>query len=391
MKQRGLERTQRSGRLARTAQRCLALAMVVGSFYPWCAGCFGAEPAPASNPRLQDFLRRFPQADLNGDGVLTADEAREARRKSQGQMAGKAGKGTKKDAQGDSRVGALEPAFANVSYGPHERNVLDFWKAESKEPTALIVFIHGGGFVGGDKAKANPAIVKACLDAGVSFMAINYRFRQHAAIQDILRDAARALQSVRHNATKYNIDPKRIACYGGSAGAGTSLWLAAHDDLADPKNADPVLRQSSRIAAAGCLNGQATYDFTEWDGIVGPFKPEWRRSPDEIVQFYQFKNEADLQTPEGKKILDDCNMLRLLTRDDPPVFMSCTVANIEPTDRGQYVHHPRHALAVKKQCDAVGVECVTVLRDDLQQGVSREQRLLEFLFQHLKVAKPPQL
>src|SRR5689334_21029656 len=47
------------------------------------------------------------------------------------------------------------PAFKDVHYGPHERNVLDFWKAESKQPTPLLVSIHGGGFMRGNKCCAS--------------------------------------------------------------------------------------------------------------------------------------------------------------------------------------------------------------------------------------------
>ena len=283
--------------------------------------------------------------------------------------------------QGKAPGQAIPPTAANVRYGPYERNVGDFWKADSKAPTALVIFIHGGGFVGGDKSQANPWMIRSCLDAGVSFMAINYRFRRDAAIQDILRDAARAVQFVRYHAKEYNLDPARIACYGNSAGAGTSLWLAVHDDLADPKSDDPVLRQSTRISAAGCLNGQATYDLTEWDKVVGPGKAEWWRSPREKFEFYHLKSEADFQTPEGKKILDDCSMLRQITRDDPPIFMACGIPDGEPKDRNQYVHHPRHALAVQKQCQAANVECVVVLRDNIQ---NQNKLLLEFLLKNLK-------
>ncbi|MGQ9580623.1 MAG: alpha/beta hydrolase, partial [Armatimonadota bacterium] len=145
-------------------------------------------------------------------------------------------------------------------------------------------------------------------------------FLKDAPIQDILRDAARAIQFVRANATKFNIDPKRIACFGSSAGAGTSLWLAAHPDMADPKSDDPVLRESSRISACACLNGQATYDLIEWQNVIYPFKPEWMHSPTEDLSFYHFKSRADYDTEQGRKILDECSMLRLLSPDDPPII-----------------------------------------------------------------------
>ena len=58
------------------------------------------------------------------------------------------------------------PDLANVSYGPYERNVVDLWKAKSERPTPLVVFIHGGGFRGGDKSNLSPILLDLCLDAG---------------------------------------------------------------------------------------------------------------------------------------------------------------------------------------------------------------------------------
>jgi acetyl esterase/lipase len=227
-----------------------------------CIGLASSPPAQAADnqQKLESLLRRFPDADANKDGKLSQDEARQYATKLRG----------KSKAPPTSALPAAD--LRDVKYGPHERNVLDFWFAKNTNAAApLIVFIHGGGFVGGDKSKKlSPAAIREALDGGAAFMSINYRLRQHAPIQDILRDAARAIQFVRADAARFHIDPKRIASFGSSAGAGTSLWLAAHDDLADPKSADPVLRQSSRISAAGSLNGQATYDMREWERVIFP-------------------------------------------------------------------------------------------------------------------------
>jgi hypothetical protein len=268
--------------------------------------------------------------------------------------------------------------------------VLDLWLAKSDRPTPLLVFIHGGGFVGGDKRQARPDAIKRCLEAGVSFMSINYRFRKDAPVQDILCDAARAIQFIRLNAVQYNLDPKRIASYGGSAGAGTSLWLAVHDDLADPKSDDPVLRQSSRIVAAGCINGQATYDLVEWQQLISKFKPEWYQGPDEDVKFYHFKSRDDFKTLAGQKILDDCSMFRQITRDDAPVFMTCSLPGGEPKNRGHLLHHPRHMEVVRQRCDEVGVEAhaVSTAGKDRTQSAG-QQDLLRFLLRHLGAATQP--
>src|SRR5262249_34910459 len=138
------------------------------------------------------------------------------------------------------------PTHQDVKYGPHERNILDFWQAESKEPTPVLVSIHGGGFVQGDK-NVNPQLLKECLEAGISVAAINYRYSTQAIAPAPFRDGTRAIQFIRSKAKDWNLDPKRIAATGGSAGAGMSLWIGCHDDLADPKSDDPVLRQSTRL------------------------------------------------------------------------------------------------------------------------------------------------
>ena len=158
----------------------------------------------------------------------------------------------------------------DVAYGSHPRQVLDFYQAKSDQPTPVVFYIHGGGWRGGDK-KTNP---KAFLDKGISVVAINYRYVQNGVEDKVeppvkapLEDAACALQFVRSKATEWNLDTTRIGATGGSAGACSSLWLAFHDDMADPDSDDPIARESTRLYCAAVNGAQVSLDpkeLREW-------------------------------------------------------------------------------------------------------------------------------
>jgi hypothetical protein len=307
--------------------------------------------------RAAEILKKYPEADADGDGVLSDSELRAFARK----MRQKRGRGRDKQLPKAVNVEGVPAAHANVRYGLHERNLLDIWLAKSDKPTPLVIYIHGGGFTGGDKSKIYKSQdMPKFLRAGVSFATINYRYRTNEprGVRACLNDSKRALQFIRSKAKQWNIDKKRIGAYGGSAGSGTATWLAFHDDMAEPNNPDPVLRESTRLAVVGALATQATYDVLQWPELLGytPDPQAYEAALKESLAFYGLKNIEQLESAEGKAIRADLDMLGLMSKDDPPLYISNAMKGGTPKNRGHRNHHPLHAAALKKRAEEVGIE-----------------------------------
>lgn len=281
----------------------------------------------------------------------------------------------------------------NVSYGEHERNVLDIWLAESKNPAPLVIYIHGGGFMNGDKSRIYESEdIAKFLEKGISFASINYRFmlQQPERLPGCMKDSRRALQFLRHKAKDWNIDKDKIAVYGASAGAGTALWLGLHDEMADPKNEDPILRESSRISAIGALATQSTYDFTKWQGILGmeDIAPEQANALLQKGAFaLGFKNAEELESDKAVELRADVDFFTLLSKDDPPVFVYNNMrgGEIDPKDQGHINHHPRHALALKAAFEEIGHPAqVYAPKVGVEPPSAEQLSLVEFLSKYLR-------
>lgn len=365
--------------------RCFALLLltVVASGVAWAQDKPRGEKPKPNERLLQDLLKRFPDADADKDGILTREEAQAYRKKIETQR-GKQAPGKK---QAPS-LPAIKPTHADVKYGPYERTVLDFYQAKSSQPTPLVIHIHGGGFVAGNKNSFNSAMVKAMLDTGISFASIHYRFVDGKGIifPAPQRDGARAVQFLRWKAKEWNLDPQRVACFGGSAGAGISMWIGFHDDLADPKSSDPVLRQSTRIQAIGTFGGQGTYDPIKIKELIGG--RAWEHPS--LLKVYGLRSLEDALHPtaEMQKLYDEGSAITHLTKDDPPLYMVYSPDDpLAPNARpGAGIHHFNFGKQLKAKMDDLGIENVFVYTPEAK-GRNVAAEMLDFFRKQLAKVK----
>jgi acetyl esterase/lipase len=252
-----------------------------------------------------------------------------------------------------------KPTHANVPYGPFDRNVLDFYEAQGEGPRPLLVYIHGGGWVGGDKTQAY-ARIKPYLDKGISYAAINYRLTGEAPLPAPVHDAARAIQFIRSKAGEWNINKDRIALTGGSAGACTSMWILLHDDLANPKAEDPVQRESTRVTAAAVSGGQTSIDPKVIEGWLGP----------NVLKHRMINMAVGEATIEGalknyekhKELYVEFSPYNHLSKDDPPLFMTYGGNMTLPSENaGHGIHHPVYGVKMKEKADELKVECHLII------------------------------
>ena len=131
--------------------------------------------------------------------------------------------------------------------GGHERNRLDLYLPEkAARPRPVILYVHGGGWQGGDKSNG-PAFRFAAKGYAVASM--NYRFSQHATFPAQIYDCKAAVRWLRANARKYGLDADHIGAWGGSAGGHLVALLGTTAGVKELEGPGGNEEQSSRVQA----------------------------------------------------------------------------------------------------------------------------------------------
>jgi len=234
----------------------------------------------------------------------------------------------------------LVATHRNVAYDDdHKAQCLDVYLAKSDTPTAAMIYIHGGGWRAGSKDHVPRWLRSFVADGQLSVISVEYRFTTIETHPAQVNDCLRAVQFVRHNAVKWNIDTRRLGITGGSAGGHLSVYVALHDDAATPDSDDPIQRHSSRVACAVSFAGP-----TDWSLLktIEHRHPAYRQ----LIGYEPGTPAADLSA----RLIKDVSPVSFVSQDDPPIMqVHGDKDDIVPLRHASTLHEKLEALGVPSE------------------------------------------
>lgn len=226
---------------------------------------------------------------------------------------------------------AAQPArktYTNLSYANDSKaQKLDLYLPAKAGPYALVIWIHGGGFIGGDKAnfRGSP-ILQALLDRGYATAVINYRLSGEAKFPAQIFDTKAAVRWLRANAATYDLNPGKVGVWGASAGGNLAALLATSnntkglEDLSMGNSREPSSVQVA-IDWFGPTNFLLMDQMAREQGCTGILH-DGLYSPESRLVGYA------IQTKPLQSLAP--NPAAYVSRDDPPMYiehgqLDCTV------------------------------------------------------------------
>ena len=221
----------------------------------------------------------------------------------------------------------LDPAVANdvrivrdVRYGPHERHRLDvFTRAQAgSERRPLLVFVHGGGFVAGDKhTEGSPFysnIGRWAVTNGFDAATVTYRLAPEHQWPSGIEDLRLAIDYLQASGANHGLDASRLFLMGQSAGAAHVASYVAHAAIYAPKP----------HGLAGVILLSGIYDFLAMP--PSPMEPAYLGADRSVYA-------ARSSLPGLAR--SEVPMLVTLAEFDPPQFEHQTLALLQAVQQGR--------------------------------------------------------
>ncbi|MEI8200164.1 MAG: alpha/beta hydrolase [Eubacteriales bacterium] len=214
----------------------------------------------------------------------------------------------------------LDVAYASVS----DAEKMDIYLPnDGTGPFPVIIAIHGGAFMSGDKT-GELAYLTQALKSGYAVVSINYRLSGEAIFPAAINDVKAAIRFLRANADTYNLDTDKMATWGGSAG-GNLAALAATSGGVTALQDDTLGNAGQSDAVQACIDWFGPINFTTMDdqftasGIAGQVH-NTADSPESAYLGALITSVPDLVAA--------CNPETYITKDDPAFFIQHGTADI---------------------------------------------------------------
>ena len=195
---------------------------------------------------------------------------------------------------------------------------LDIYLPDSGDgPFPVIVAIHGGAFMIGDKADFQLRPMLEGIRRGYAVISINYRMSGEATAPKLIFDVKAAIRWVRANGTKYKLNTTKIAVWGGSAGGHLSALAGTSGDVKELEDLSMGnAKESSRVQAVVDWFGPINFLTMDDQFFMLGVKGMLHNSPGSPESKVIGKNITEAET-EVKAF----NPETYISKDDPPFFI----------------------------------------------------------------------
>jgi len=239
------------------------------------------------------------------------------------------------------------------------------------KPMPLIVYIHGGGLIKGDKSRHMRAILQG-LQYGYAVAGIGYRLGNECEYPEMLKDCTTAVRFLKANAGKYGFDPQRMVVWGETHGAFLACMIGVYggtgkyDDLSDGYD-----HYDSRVS--GIID---YWSFTNFQDLLQVFKERSVNDPEPLAAFEKLFRASGQELED--KVASLGNPLNDIDGDEPPFYVLHSELDITiPRE-----HSIRWYTALKEAGDDVTLEIVPNTEHSLPNYQRAEQIEGTFNFLH---------
>ena len=184
-------------------------------------------------------------------------------------------------------------------------------KKTPSKPMPIVVWIHGGGWRNGSKNALNRS--GSILEHGGYILAsVEYRLSGEAIFPAAIADCKAAIRWLRANASKYDIDPDRLAVWGSSAGGHLVALLGTASEV---KEWDAIHPENQGVSSKPTIvcNWFGPSDFLRMNDFEGRIDHDAAKSPESL-----FVGGAIQEHPDKVRTL---NPITYVTPDDPPMLL----------------------------------------------------------------------